>query len=88
MKMTLYKRRPTQPLKWLVAIIVFALALGFTLTDITGNTGGTDTDRIEQPAAGGDDATASAVPEPNTLILLVGGLSALYLVRRRRYKKK
>jgi hypothetical protein len=104
--MRLYKRKTGQPLKWLVAAIVFALAMGVTFTDVYG--GGTDgslgtnsnpggvepadngngniSTGNDEPIGGGGNPTA--IPEPTTLILLAGGLSALYVARRRKSHRK
>ena len=102
--MTLYRRRSTQPLKWVVALIVFALALGITFTEVYGNSGlpstGTgDNGRPDGPPEdgqtglatannGGTHNATAAIPEPAILVLLAGGLSALYLARRRKMKNK
>jgi len=88
--MTVYKRKSTQPLKWLVGLVIFILAMTITFADVYGT---------ETIGAGGATNTATAsdtdtpaqcppkpVPEPTTLILLGGGLSAMYLARRRRNK--
>lgn len=97
--MTLYKRRPGQPLKWLIGLIVFGLAMGITFADVYGY-GGDGTNSVSDGSVGpsggtyGDDNNLgtsnedpSAVPEPTTLILLAGGLSALYAARNRNKKK-
>ncbi|MEW5795783.1 MAG: PEP-CTERM sorting domain-containing protein [Candidatus Zixiibacteriota bacterium] len=34
--MTLYQRKYSQPLKWVVALIVFMLVMGITFTDVYG----------------------------------------------------
>ena len=97
--MTVYRQKTSQPLKWLVALIVFALAMGVTFTDVYGYDGsssagaGNDNDN-NQNGAGNDNLTTSndrtgspsAIPEPTTLILLGGGLGVLYVVRRWRKK--
>ena len=96
--MTLYKRRPGQPLKWLIGLIVFGLAMGITFADVYGY-GGDGTNSVTDgngPGGGTYGANTnlgtsnedpSAVPEPTTLILLAGGLSALYAARNRNKKK-
>ena len=91
--MTLYKRKPSQPLKWLVAVIVFGLTMGITFSDVygldgTATIGGGDDRYVEPPGPTGDlstgddgtgnvDVVPQPVPEPTTLLLLAGGLSAM-----------
>ncbi len=103
--MTVYKRKAAQPLKWLIAVIIFTLAMGITFTDVYGdgtdgrlgnsNSGGNGPadNGNANISAGNDDPTGGggnpdAIPEPTTLILLAGGLSALYVARRRKSHTK
>jgi len=97
---TVYKhRRKSQPLKWLVALIVFAVVMGIAMDDVYGidpANGGANTTQSgdtknsgagNQPGAGGtdngvDNPSPTVVPEPTTLLLVAGGLGALYLARR------
>ncbi len=125
--MTLYRSRTSQPLKWIVALFVFALVMGVTFSDVYGqdhhnggkpgdnnfhgdrgknddhngghygnnggNGGGNNGDHGnggggDNGGNGGNDNPApSSVPEPGTLILLAGGLSALYVARRNKSVK-
>ena len=98
--MKLYQRRCTQPLKWLLALVVFLLAMTVTFTDVYGiegtgsPNGGTRDGSTGKPGGTGDQLNTgddnpppTAVPEPGTFILLAGGLGALYAVRHLRKRK-
>jgi len=130
--MTLYRNRTSQPLKWIVALFIFALVMGVTFSDVYaqdhnkggkggkggdnhnggygnnggdhgnggngggsgdhgngggggngGNGGGSGDNGGNGDGCGGNDnPTPTSVPEPGTLVLLAGGLSALYVSRR------
>jgi len=79
-------------------MIVFALAMGVTFSDVYGLDGTVTigADNSDQgladgnPSPNGDDTDGSttAIPEPTTLLLLAGGLSALYVIRRRKNRNK
>ena len=87
--MTVYKGKSTQPLKWLLGLIIFILAMTITFADVYGyETVGGGADNSNNTAADDDSPAAcpQPVPEPTTLILLGGGLSAMYLARRLRNK--
>lgn len=114
--MMIYRRNPSQPLKWLVALIIFGLALGVTFDSVDGfnlpgnNSQSSDQNQVDQsqkppksppqadqtaqvpPGDGNgitnpperDPSAPTNVPEPTTLLLLAGGLGAIYLLRRRK----
>ena len=92
--MTVYMKRNHASAKWLVALIVFLLALGITFTDVygytPGNGGGSGNNhnncdqqnlKPNNPNSP-DNPPPTAIPEPTTLLLLGGGLGAMYAVRR------
>jgi len=97
--MNFYQRQSSQPLKWVIALLVFVVAMCFTMTDVYGNPpsgriDGSNADRSTDGASGSsglatnDNPDAStAVPEPTTLVLLASGLGALYAARRFRKEK-
>ncbi|UCC43207.1 MAG: PEP-CTERM sorting domain-containing protein [Candidatus Zixiibacteriota bacterium] len=101
--MTVYRSKRSQPLKYLLALIVFILALTVTFNDVEGfnlptDAGGNDSiaDSTEVASATGPDdgdtetyppdTEPVSVPEPTTLLLLAGGLGAMYMLRRRKMK--
>ena len=88
-------------MRWLIALVVFLLALGITWTDVYGvQTGGPDVTGVQsldatyddpgstnrpgdyQQPTDSNDPPPTAIPEPTTLILLAGGMGAMYAVRR------
>lgn len=114
--MRIYTKEQKQPLRWLVAVVVFLLAMGVTFSDLhgfnvpsgksgsgtnsgagsptkpyvydnTGNDDGSydnqDTDPNYQNPPDDDD-NPETVPEPGTLLLMSMGLSAAYLISRRK----
>lgn len=102
--MTTQTRERLRSLKWLVAVIVFILALTITWSDVHGTpTSGADrkhqTSQIDDqstaksPAVNsegvsGENDPPASIPEPATLVLLGGGLSAMYLMRRKRRARR
>ena len=80
----IHRRRSGQTFKWLVAFILFLLAMTITFDDVCGS----DSDNINPSCVDSSPSVveqpASVIPETASLILLGGGLSALYVARRRR----
>ncbi|MBU0984997.1 MAG: PEP-CTERM sorting domain-containing protein [candidate division Zixibacteria bacterium] len=102
--MTVYTRRKAQPLKWLLALIIFVLAMTITFDGVYGNerTGASGNDGTyqgaasddirsngtsHQPTRSDDQNPPTAIPEPTTLLLLAGGIGAMYVARRRRARQ-
>jgi hypothetical protein len=101
--MTIQMRERLRSLKWVVAAIVFLLAISITWADVYGTPTGevgnnSQVNRIDNSNAGNSSASTthstkcgdnppSSIPEPTTLILLGGGLSAMYVMRKRRQTK-
>lgn len=90
--MTVYQKNDHASAKWLVALIVFLLALGITFTDVYGTpgngngTGNHDNNGQQNLKPNNpntpDNPPPTAIPEPTTLLLLGGGLGAMYAIRR------
>ncbi|RLF29209.1 MAG: hypothetical protein DRN14_02695 [Thermoplasmata archaeon] len=96
--MTIYQKTTQHSLKWVVALLVFLLVMGFTTNQVYGlNVPSTvyDNNGSEQPLPpsdqgdyddGGtttpDDECPPEIPEPITLILMGTGLGVLHLSRR------
>ncbi len=94
-----YYQKNSQPLKWIMALLIFVFGMTFTFEDVNGfnlNSNGnnaTDTTGAlktsvdftldENPPNSGGGSPA-VVPEPATLLLLASGLGALYAVRKKR----
>ena len=89
--MTVYRKRKTGSLKWLLAIIVFVLGLTVTFSDLEGST---ITDNASECCNQHEYGTSSsnnttptilaAQTESPALILLAGALGAMYAIRRKR----
>ncbi len=99
--MTYYKREVRGTAKWLLAMILFILVMSVTWTDVygVGHADGTSKSDVTYDNANADYSGTDAgthegttpprsIPEPATLILLGSGLSALYIVRRKRNLQK
>ncbi len=87
--------------KWVVALVLFGLALTVTFSEVYGTESRSFGDKgnigsatiADHPTAMNTDQDAvescqssnppAAIPEPTTILLLAGGLSAIYIARRR-----
>jgi hypothetical protein len=94
--MKVYQQKSSaQPLKWLIAFVLFCLVLGWAYTDVYGwtcgqhnpkphdgsswNTGSNNPDCRPQPPA---QNPPCGVPEPTTLAMLALGLGGVLVYRR------
>ena len=98
--MTYYQEKQSQPFKWLLAIVVFILAMTITFSDVYGiwvpdNQEQTTSEKVKHTqdysnqTVEPDQDTETVppqIPEPATLILLGSGLAAMHVLRRRRRK--
>lgn len=80
------QHRTEQPLKYLIALILFCLVLGWAFTDVYGSNLGqdhnTDISSGGENRVGGTNRAPSAVPEPTTLALLALGMGGLAAYRK------
>jgi hypothetical protein len=80
------QHRTEQPLKYLIALILFCLVLGWAFTDVYG--GNVGQDHNSEFSAGGESRVGatnrapSAVPEPTTLALMALGMGGLAAYRK------
>lgn len=89
--MTVYRKRKTGSLKWLLAIIVFVLGLTVTFSDVEGSSITDNTceccDQHEYGTSSSNNTTPTtlaAQTETPALILLAGALGAMYSIRQKR----
>jgi hypothetical protein len=100
--MTLYKKKELHSLKWLLAAIIFILALSVTFSDVYGftypnqcNNNVNYTDQLDVTVIQANqcdepnnnpDRPPEDIPEPATILLLAAGLGGMYLKRRKNVK--
>ncbi len=95
--MNVYKKTERHPLKWIAALLVFLLVMGFTVDQVYGiniptnvsENGEQTVQPPDQKSDGNNDPSPACppppeIPEPMTLILMGAGLGALHLARRRK----
>ena len=85
--MRVYQQKSDQPLKWLIAAILFVLVLCWSMVDVYGTEIGKENtaDRncaTENSTYPPPQQAPSAVPEPTTLVLLAVGLGGAAAYRR------
>ena len=100
--MTFYKKKERHSLKWLLAAIIFILALGITFSDVYSftyphqrNNDTYNTDQVDlsitqanqcDEPTDNPDKPPEDIPEPTTILLLAAGLGGMYLKRRKSLK--
>ncbi len=91
--MMVYKKKSAQPFKWILALILFFLALAITFDDLEGMNLGDSYDKnapveanpgIESTTDEPDSCLPAGLPEAGALLLVAGGLGVMYLIRLRK----
>ncbi len=95
--MKIYQRRKSQPLKWVLAFILFCLLMGWTMSDVYGITVNQQNPTPSEHKSGSNDSPVtggmhaptgevppSTAPEPSTFTLLALGLGGGALMIRRK----
>lgn len=85
--MRVYQQKSEQPLKWVIAAILFVMILCWSMGDVYGTetSEGKTADRnctTEHSTYPPAQHTPSAVPEPATLLLMAVGLGGAAVYRR------
>ena len=91
----IYRKNKSQPFKWLLALIIFILAMTITFDEVFGISvpppggGGSDgnpivTKNVQYNKEAAGTQTTPSIPEPGTLLLLGTGFGALYIMRRKK----
>lgn len=80
------QHRTEQPLKYLIALILFCLVLGWAFSDVYGDNVGqnhkTEFSSGGENRVGATNRAPSAVPEPTTLALMALGVGSLAVYRK------
>jgi hypothetical protein len=85
--MRVYQQKSDQPLKWLIAAVLFVMVLCWSMADVYGTEIGKDNQSDRNNASENSvypppQQAPSAVPEPTTLVLLAVGLGGAAAYRR------
>ncbi|MBI5265724.1 MAG: PEP-CTERM sorting domain-containing protein [candidate division Zixibacteria bacterium] len=92
--MTIYQRRNSHPMKWVLAFVLFCLVLGWTMSDVYGTESGQSSQGVDHNTNDGTQQVGrehsptstnpSPTPEPSTIILLAMGLGGGAMMLRRK----